>query len=114
MSPWLWHHGAETSNNLRTGHQSPEGEYRYSSTLSLTSAIDEVDGQRHAPAALPPRKTRYPLYKRLGGPQSWYGQVQKISPPPRFDPRTVQPVAIRYTDYALPVPAETSRSLCYS
>ena len=26
--------------------------------------------------------------------------VQKISPPPGFDPRTVQPVASRYTDYA--------------
>ena len=23
--------------------------------------------QRHAPAALPPGKTRYPLYRRLGG-----------------------------------------------
>jgi len=25
----------------RTGHQGPEGEYRYSSTLPLTSALDE-------------------------------------------------------------------------
>jgi hypothetical protein len=33
-------------------------EYRYSSTLSLTSEIDGVGGQRHAPAALTPRKTR--------------------------------------------------------
>jgi hypothetical protein len=24
----------------RTGHEGPEGEYRYSSTLSLTSALD--------------------------------------------------------------------------
>jgi hypothetical protein len=29
---------------------------RYSSTPSLTSAIDGVGGQRHAPAALPPGK----------------------------------------------------------
>ena len=28
-----------------------------------------VSGQHHAPAALPPGKTRYPLYRRLGGPQ---------------------------------------------
>jgi hypothetical protein len=28
----------------------------YISTLSLTSALDEMGGQRHAPAALPPRK----------------------------------------------------------
>ena len=28
-----------------------------------------VGGQRHAPTALSPGKTRYPLYRRLGGPQ---------------------------------------------
>jgi hypothetical protein len=28
--------------------------------------------------------------------------VLKISPPPGFDPRTVQLVASRYTDYAIP------------
>jgi hypothetical protein len=49
---------------------------------------------------LPPEKTRYSLYRRLGGPQSQCGQVRKISPPPVFDPRTVQPVASRYTDCA--------------
>ena len=57
-----------------------------------------VGGQRHALAALPPGMSRYPLYRRLGGPQGRYGQVRKISPPPELDPRTVQPVAIRYTD----------------
>jgi hypothetical protein len=41
---------------------------RYSSTLSLTLEVDRVGGQRHTPAALPPGKTRYPLYRRLGGP----------------------------------------------
>ena len=29
--------------------------------LSLTSALDEVGGQGHAPTALPPGQTRYPL-----------------------------------------------------
>ena len=38
----------------------------YSSTLSLTSALDGVDRQRYAPDAVPLRKTRYLLYKRLG------------------------------------------------
>ena len=74
----------------------------YSSTLSLTSALDGVGGQRRASAALPPGKTRYPLYRRLGGPQGWSGPVRKISPPPDFDPRTVQPVASLYTDWAIP------------
>jgi hypothetical protein len=57
-----------------------------------------VGGQHHAPAALPPGKTRYALYRRLGGPQGRSGRVRKISPPPGFDPRTVQPVVNRYTD----------------
>ena len=43
---------------------------------------------------------QYPLYRRLGGPQGRSGEVGKISPPPGFDPRTVQPVASRYTDWA--------------
>ena len=53
-------------------------------------------------------KTRYPLYRRMGGPQGRSGQVRKISPPPEFDPRTVQPVASRYTDYV------TRPTNCYS
>ena len=51
---------------------------------------------------LPPGKTRYPLYRRLGGLQGRSGRVRKISfPPPWFDPRTVQPVASRYTGWAI-------------
>ena len=61
-----------------------------------------VGGQQNSPAPLPPGKTRYPLYRRLGGPQGWYERVLKISPPPGFDPRTFQPVASRYTDWATP------------
>ena len=46
---------------------------------------------------LPPGKTRYPLYGRLGGPQGRSGQVRKISPPPPgFHPRTFQPVVFTY------------------
>jgi hypothetical protein len=82
----------------RTGHHVQEGEKGYSSTLSLTSALYGVSGQRHAPASLPTGKTYYPLYRRLGGSQDRSGRVRKISPPSRFDPRTVQPVASRYTD----------------
>jgi hypothetical protein len=41
----------------------------------------EVGGQRHVPANLPPGKTRYPLYRRMGGPQGRSGLVRKISPP---------------------------------
>jgi hypothetical protein len=38
------------------------------------------------------------MYRRLVGPQSRSGKVRKISPPPEFDPRTVQPAASRYTE----------------
>jgi len=49
------------------------------------------------------KEIRYSLYRRLGKPQGRSGRVRKISPPPVFDPRTVQPVASRYTDCAIPV-----------
>ena len=62
-----------------------------------------MGGQRHAPAALSPGKTRYPLYRRLGGPQGRSGRVRNISSSPGFDPRTTQPAASRYTDWAIPI-----------
>jgi hypothetical protein len=46
---------------------------------------------------LPPGKNRYPLYRRLGGPQGQSGQVRKISAPEGFDPQTVQPAVSRST-----------------
>jgi hypothetical protein len=49
------------------------------STPSLTSALYGVGGIRHASAALPPGNTRYPLYRRLSGPQDRSGRVRKIS-----------------------------------
>jgi len=66
----------------RTGHEVPEGEQWYRCSLFLTSALDGVGGQHHALAALPPGRTRYPVYRRLGGPWCWSGWVQKVSPPP--------------------------------
>ena len=46
-----------------------------------------VGGQRHAPAALPAGYIRYPLYRRLGGPQGRSRKPRKSRPPPGFDPR---------------------------
>jgi hypothetical protein len=40
----------------RTGREGPEGEKLYSSSLSLSSVIDGVGGQRHDPVALPSLK----------------------------------------------------------
>ena len=52
-----------------------------------------VGGQRQVKAALPPGMTRYPLYRRMGGPQGLSRRVRKISPAPEFDPWTVKTVA---------------------
>ena len=76
----------------------------YSSTLPSTSALDVVGSQRHAPAALPPGKDPVPIVYETGwapGPV-WTG-AENLDPP-GYDPRTVQPVASRYTDCAIPGP----------
>ena len=52
----------------------------------------------------PPGKIRYPSYRRLVGPQGRSGRVREISSLPGLDPRTVQPVASLYTDWAIPAP----------
>jgi len=54
------------------------------------------------PGRFTPNKTRHTLYRRLGGPQDRSWRVQKISPAPEFDPRTVEPVVSRYTDWTIP------------
>ena len=64
----------------------------------MTTALEGVRDQRHAPAALYPRE-RPGTHSTGGrvGPRDGYG---KSRPPPGFDPRTFDPVANRYTDYA--------------
>jgi len=55
LSMWQWTGKHECECNVkakckvhpRTGYEDPKGEYRYTSTLSLTSALDGVGGQRH-------------------------------------------------------------------
>jgi hypothetical protein len=90
--------GVKGKGHPITGHKGPCGGVEVSLYSFSTSALGGVGGQHHALAALPPGKTRYPLYRKLGGPQSRSGRVRKISPPPGFDPRTVQLVASRYSD----------------
>ena len=59
----------------------------------------------------PGKETRYPLYRRVDGPQD---RARKMSPPPGFDRVTPHPVASRYSDWAipdhLPGPAEVNVS----
>jgi hypothetical protein len=66
----------------------------------MTSALEGGEGSASHPGhSLHLGKIRYPLYRRLVGPQGQSGQVWKILPPPGFDPQAVQPVASLYTDY---------------
>jgi hypothetical protein len=86
-----------------TGHEGPEGEYRYSSTLSLTPALDGGGWSTPRPSRFTSgKKAPYPLYRRLDVPQGRSGRVQNISPPSGFDLRIVHPVASRCTDWAIP------------
>jgi len=90
--------GSKGKVNPRTGHEGPEWEQMYCYTLPSTSTLDGMGGKHHVSAALPPGKTLYPLYMRLGGAQDRSGRERKISTPPGFNPRAVHPVASRYTD----------------
>ena len=60
-----------------TFHERTEREYSYSSTLSLTLALDGVGCQHHAPAFYPRER---PMVKRLVGPRSRSGRHGKPRP----------------------------------
>jgi hypothetical protein len=62
----------------RTAHRGSRG----IALLFLDHGTRRGEGSVSRPGrSLPQGKTRYPLYRRLGGPQDRSGQVQKISPP---------------------------------
>jgi len=70
----------------RTAHRGSSG----IALLFHDHGTRRCEGSASRPSrSLPPGKTRYPLYRRMGGPQGRSGQVRKISPPPGLDPRTV-------------------------
>jgi len=82
----------------RTVHEGPEEEQIYSSTLPSTSALEWGWVVNATPRPLYPRER--PSTHCVGGWVGRSGRVRRISPPPGFYPRTVQPVASRYTDCA--------------
>jgi hypothetical protein len=83
------------------GHEGPRESRGISLLYFWPRHKKGVRGQRQAPAAPYPRER--PGTHCAGG---WMGlrgrsgQVRKILSPPGFDPRTVQPLGSRYTDYA--------------
>ena len=84
----------------RTGQESPKGEQNYSSTLSLTQALDGCGWSTPRPSSFTPRAKK-PDTHSTGGwvfPRAGLDRYGKSRPTLGFDPRTVQPVASRYTD----------------
>jgi hypothetical protein len=57
----------------RTGHEGPVGEQRFSSTISLTLALDGGAWSMPHPSHFTPGKeTQYPLYRRLDGHRKYH------------------------------------------
>jgi hypothetical protein len=85
----------------KTIYEVPYGENMYSSILSSTSALDGVDGQHHAPAALPPATDQVPNFRgACVGPRTGLDECGKSRLPHRDSiPRTFNslPVTIRTT-----------------
>jgi hypothetical protein len=70
----------------------------------MTSALERVSGQQYAsPALYPLGKSRYPLYRRLGGPHGRFGLARKISPPTGI--RSLDRLAFSQSLYRLIYPA---------
>jgi len=66
----------------------------------MTAALEGGERSAARPGrTLPPGKTRYPFYRRLGGPQGRSGRAENLVPT-GIRSRTVQPVVNRYTDWA--------------
>jgi len=98
----------------RTGQEGPVGEYKYGSTLPLTSTLDGGGWSTPRPGRFFPGKDPVPTCRRLGRPQGHSGRVWQILHPPGYDPRTAQPVASRYTDRAIPAHTHTEEILICS
>ena len=66
----------------------------------MTAALEGGEWSAARPdRTLPPGKSRYPLYRRLGGPQGRSGRAENLVPT-GIRSQTAQPVVSRYTDTA--------------
>jgi len=66
----------------------------------MTTALQGGEWSAARPGyTLPPGKTRYPFYRRLGGPQGRSGRAENLVPTV-IQSRTIQPIVSRYTDWA--------------
>ena len=110
--------GVDTSCRLQSGHYSSLTAPNLQHTAnqdrndqcgnhsSMTAALEGGEwSAAHPGRTLPPGKTRYPFYRRLGGPQGRSGRAENLVPT-GIRSRTVQPVA--QSLYRLSYPAQCS------
>jgi hypothetical protein len=71
--------------------QRPRGGVEVWLYSSVTSALEGVGGQHHAPAALPPGKDPVPIEQEAWWAPRPVWTWEKISPPPGFDPGPSSP-----------------------
>jgi hypothetical protein len=57
------------------------GVYSGWDSVKMKACITIVQFQLKYGRTLPPGKTRYPLYRRLGGPQGRSGRAENLAPP---------------------------------
>jgi hypothetical protein len=75
-----------------------EGTYRIAQTYSQPQHYKGMESQHHATGCFTPGKDMVLIVQEAGwasGPTGW---KEKILPPPRFNPQTIQPVVSCYTD----------------
>ena len=66
----------------------------------MTTALEGGELSAARPGrTLPPGKSRYPFYRRLGGLQGRSGRAENLVPT-GIRSRTFQPAVSRYTDWA--------------
>ena len=77
----------------------------------MTAALEGGEWSAARPGrTLPPGKTRYPFYKRLGGPQGRSGRVENLIPT-GIRSRTVQPIVAIPTELPGPQPAAIKQEI---
>ena len=90
----------------RTGYEGPDGQYRYSTTLSLTSAINGVDGNATAQPLHSWERDPVPIVQEVGGtPGDFWTGVENLDP---TGIRSQDRPASRYIGYAIPALKPTS------
>ena len=92
--PAAW---TKSSNDPVRGPMWPKGQVEVQLYSTMTAALEGNEWSAARPGrSLPTGKSRYPFYRRLGGPQGRSGRVENLVPT-GIRSRTVQPVVNRYT-----------------